>query len=367
MHLTKEEQIFSIYFIPLFILKILDITSENWVLKGIGVLCILLFFLNTINTKYDTKTFNFFLVLLSFSMVLVFTTGKQGIFFSVVMLLAMNGIQANYRIYKICFYLGLVFLLAACIANSKGSEVTRFINGEWVSMLKRSNLLFVSFTAVLSLYLFIYKERLNKGRILILYIVCYLMYTYVGSRTGLLAVFFLLMLISLLRIKQISNITVIKYSCYLFPLFCLLFCVYSGWQYNNSAFLQLLDMMLQGRITQNNAYFERYDISLFGQPIYESTNVNDYWVLDCAYMDMLICSGLIFTVLWIILNIYTIRFFYRRNKMVEVSILMMYALYGITETFLPNCFLNMSFFLYAEYLYKTVPKNKTSLSSNSHE
>ncbi|WP_415940580.1 hypothetical protein [Phocaeicola coprocola] len=125
-------------------------------------------------------------------------------------------------------------------------------------------------------------------------------------------------------------------------------------------------MALQGRIYQNNAYLERYDITLLGQPIYENTSADNYWVLDCAHLDMLICSGLLFTILWTILNICTIRFFYKRNDMVEVSVLMMYALYGITETFLPNCFLNMSFFLFARYLYSILSK-KTYSSISSYE
>lgn len=359
MHLTKAEWAFCIYFLPLFALKLLDITSENWLLKGVGVLCVLGFFMCTLNMKYNAKLFRNFLLLLLYALILVFTTRKQGIFFSVVMLIGLNGIYAERRIYRICLFLGIFFLLVACWMNFKGSEVTRFVNGEWVAMIKRSNLLFVSFTAVLCLYLYIYKEQLTKKRLFFLALPCYLMYVYVGSRTGLLAVLFLLILIVFLRNQAIHDCLVIKYLCVLFPLVCLLFCIYSGLLYNDSPFLNLLDMMLQGRINQNSAYLERYDITLFGQPIYESTDVNDYWVLDCAYMDMLLCSGLLFTILWILLNMCTIHFFYKRNQMVEVAVLMMYALYGITETFLPNCFLNMSFFLFAQYLYRSVQRNES--------
>ena len=46
-----------------------------------------------------------------------------------------------------------------------------------------------------------------------------------------------------------------------------------------------------------------------------------------------------------------IKYMYNNNRMVEVAILVMYAIYGISETFLLNCFLNMSLFLYGEYLY----------------
>lgn len=367
MQLTKEEGIFSIYFLPLFVLKILDITAGNWILKGMGASCVLIFFLCTLKTKYNIKIFRYFIWLLLYSMILILTTEKQGIFFSVVMLLSMYGIHNEQRIYKICFISGSIFFLIACLANSSGSETTRYVNGEWVTMLKRSNLLFVSFTAVLCLYLFINKEHLGKKRILSLCVISFFVYLYVGSRTGLLAICFLFASIILLQKQNIQKLLFVKYICLLFPLLCLLFCIYSGWQYNNSPLLNILDMVLQGRINQNNAYLERYDITLLGQPIYESTNADDYWVLDCAYMDMLICSGLLFTILWTILNICAIRFFYKRNDMIEVSVLIMYALYGITETFLPNCFLNMSFFLFARYLYCTLSKKNKSVFISSYE
>jgi hypothetical protein len=366
MQINKKESIFIIYFLPLFILKILDITSENWVLKGVGASCTLIFFICTIRTKYNIKVFRFFTFLLFYFMILIFTTGKQGIFFSVLMLLGMNGIHNERRIYKICLTFGAFFFIIACLINSNGSETMRYINGEWVSMIKRSNLLFVSFTAILCLYLFLYKNHLTPKKIVFLFTISFLIYLYVGSRTGLLAIYFLLISIILLQKKYISNKLIVKYTCFLFPLLCLLFCIYSGWQYNNSPFLNILDMALQGRIYQNNAYLERYDITLLGQPIYENTSADNYWVLDCAHLDMLICSGLLFTILWTILNICTIRFFYKRNDMVEVSVLMMYALYGITETFLPNCFLNMSFFLFARYLYSILSK-KTYSSISSYE
>lgn len=69
-------------------------------------------------------------------------------------------------------------------------------------------------------------------------------------------------------------------------------------KYDEYSFLKILDMMLQGRIAQNNAYLDRYDIKLFGQHIYEGAENGDFWNLDCAYLDMLICEGLIFAVIY---------------------------------------------------------------------
>lgn len=358
--ISKKEWAFLLYFLPLFAIKLLDITSASILLKLVGVICVLLFALNISQNQYKIQYFRLFVLLILYSAVLVFTSGKQGVFFSMLMLFSMYGINMNKHIYKVCFSVGVLFLVGACINAGNGSEVTRFMNGEWVTMVKRSNLLYVSYTAVLCLYLFMQQEQLTKLEFIAIVVISYCMYLYVGSRTGLGAIALLLVLIVLLKKTKCHKLGIIKYGCILSPLICMVFCVYSGLKYGKNPIWEVLNMMLQGRIEQNNAYLERYDIRLFGQHIYESTDVNDFWILDCAYLDMLICSGLLFALLWIVFNGLVIKYMYERKRMIAVSVLVMYAVYGISETFLPNCFLNMSFFIYGQYIYEHchLQKNK---------
>ena len=50
--------------------------------------------------------------------------------------------------------------------------------------------------------------------------------------------------------------------------------------------------------------------------------------------------------------------------MVEVSIVVVYAFYGGSETLLPNCFMNISLFLYGEYIYSHRIRSVNYLSPN---
>ena len=352
MTLIKSESIFLLYFLPLFAVKLLDITSDSIILKLTGVISCLLFALNVSQIKCQARLFYSFCILFCYAVILLFTSGKQGFLFSLIMLFVLQDVKQNKRIYKACFIVGLVFLVIACINAREGNEVTRFMNGEWITMVKRSNILYISYTAIVCLYLLIEEKHLVVKHILIVTIISYCMYLYVGSRTGFLAIMLMVCAIVLLNIPRLNKSKIMKYGCVLFPLICFLFCLFSGINYGNNPIWELLNMMLQGRIEQNSAYIERYDIKLFGQHIYESTDVNDFWVLDCAYLDMLICSGLLFLVLWIIFNMIVIKYMYEQNKIVAVSMLLMYAVYGISETFLSNSFLNMSFFIYGQYLYE---------------
>ena len=351
MKISTRELAFLVYFLPLFALKMLDITADNNLLKITAGCCFILFAMYMFYMKFNNRLLKLFLLLLIYTVILIFTCGKQGAFFSVVMLLAMKDINMDNKNYKICFWVGVVFFIVACYLNKDGAVAVRFMNGEWVNMNKRSNILYVAFTALVSLYLLIYRDKLNNMRILGVAIVNYLIYMYVGSRTGVVSIFFLVILVLLFRNQYFRRLKIIKYGCIFAPLVCMVFSIFAGLKYDEYSFLKILDMMLQGRIAQNNAYLDRYDIKLFGQHIYEGAENGDFWNLDCAYLDMLICEGLIFAVLWIVVSTALIKYMYNNNRMVEVAILVMYAIYGISETFLLNCFLNMSLFLYGEYLY----------------
>lgn len=295
-----------------------------------------------------------FAILLIYTAILMFTCKKQGAFFSVVMLILMKDINVNRKIYRVCFMVGFIFLFIACFLNIHGVETIRFINGEWQTIIKRDNILYVSFIAVVCLYLLIKRNNLHFREILCILFFSYLMYLYSGTRTGFISMLVLLFLIVILRIEYINNWKLIKYTCVLSPAICMGISWLFALNYKNNHILTTLDKMVQGRIYQGNYYLNLYDIKLFGQPIYESYDSYDYCVLDCAYLDMLICEGVIFLVLWLFANRAVIMYMYNNNKMIEVAILVMYSIYGICETFLPNCFLNVSLFLYGEYLYARI-------------
>lgn len=353
MNLTKYEKAFLIFFVPLFGLKMMDITAENILLKLVGVACFCSFSLFVYKQKYPPKFFGLFNVLLLYSGILVLTSGKQAAFFSVLMMMLMYKVDMNRKIYKYLFNLGLLFLFIFIVIDSVHVPETtmRYLNGEWIEMTKRNNLLFVSFTAVVSLYLLVHRDNLSNMLILKVFVLSILMFGYVGSRTGLLIMIILVVMLFLLQKKWVYSNKLVRFFCITSPLCCMLFCIYTALAYEENEFLIVIDMLFQGRIYQNNLFMNRYAMMPFGQHIVEGADTGgEFLNLDCAYMDFLICEGVIFAILWTLITILVIRYFYDQRRLVEVSILVTYAFYGITETFLPNCFLNISLFLYGEYI-----------------
>lgn len=364
MNLTEKETIFLLYFLPLFSTKILNITSDNIILKVVGLVCFCIYFLYALSKeKYNLRLFKVTIILFLFSIVTIVASGKQGFLFSIIMIMALKDVRNINLIYKICLTIGTIFFIIACIIST-GTESTRYINGEWVTIYKRSNILYVAFIALVCLYLYLQKNKKSKRHIIVILIPAYLAYLYIGSRTGILLIYFLIFLLFILRINRIKQNKLIKFFCCFSPLICMSFSIYSGMAFENSPFLPYLDILLQGRLYQNSLYLNEYNIPLFGQPISEGIINGEYRLLDCAYIDMLLCQGLIFSILWIICTTIVIKYMYEQNRMTEVAILVMYAFYGISETFLSNCFLNMSFFLYAEYMYSIFQHSTNSTYKN---
>lgn len=355
--LSVNEKAFLAYFIPLLGLKLMDITAENVALKLVGIACFIYSLSHIIECNYGKKVFNVLAVLLCYSSLLVVTCGKQAMFFSTVMIILMYRINLNRKIYSILFKSGVFFLLIyVCHSYISGSaeSTTRYLNGEWVEMNKRSNMLYVSYTAVLCLYLLVNRNNVTYVKLLFIILGSILMFFFVGSRTGLLVSLFLVLMLFGFKFDLIRRNIIIKWLCILSPLYSFLFCVYTGLFYEKHLWLLILDKIQQGRIYQNSLFMHDYQILPFGQHLMEKYGENsngEYLNLDCGYLDLLLCEGFVFAFLWVTITIILIKHYYEKKKMVEVSILVMYAFYEITENFLPNCFLNPSLFLYGEYLY----------------
>ena len=327
MKLKVKEFRFLLFFLPIYFCKLLNITPSNKWFVLLSIMCFTSLVYGSCKKKISGKIFCILMVLALYTGLMVFTCGKQGPFFSVMIILALHGIEDKRRIYKVSFWVGIIAVLVSCYIERNGAIGVRYIGGEWTEVYKRSNILYISFVAVVSFYIFLIKEKkMEIWRLLAILFIGYAMYKYSGSRTGLVIIVLLVLMLFAFRFKAFDN-------------------------------------MLQGRIRLGSLYFDRNDISIFGQHLYHNYSPNDFWNLDCAYYYMLLGYGLIYTIVWLWLSCKLIKYLYDRNRFFEVAVMVIYAVYGMTETFLPNGFLNASIFLYAEYLYHILGDRKQGVNA----
>ena len=349
--ISYRELRFLVYFLPIFALKLMNITAENKALVWISIVCFGIQIVGFINEKMPKRSVALLAVAVMFTAILVITCGKQGAFFSTIMILGLYKINPKRIVYKVCFWVGVAFVIVSAHIERNGGVVMRYINGTWTSVYKRSNILFISFFAVLCLYLYLQKpNKMSLFKLLIIWAMGYGMYRYSGSRTGFLVLNVLVIMLFLLRNKKICNNRLVRFLCVNSPIIGFLLSYIMAFFYNRNPSLYAVNSMLQGRLALGQRYLNTYSIKLFGQHIFEDFSPDNYWCLDCAYLDMLLCYGAIFSLIWIVLTKNVLKWLYRENRYIEVATVVAYSVYGISETFLPNGFLNVSIFLYAEYI-----------------
>jgi hypothetical protein len=350
MRLSVKELGFLLFFLPIFFLKMINKVASDRILVFVSLICLFAFAFFLLYKKIPQKSLLCIVLLAIYTFILVMTSGKQGAFLSVVTIIALNNVNNKKNIYKICFVVGIAALLVFMYTERVGYETIRYMNGEWITMVKRSNILYIAFMAVVSLFL-LQRRKLKWGEIGVISLLGYGMYLYTGSRTGLLSFSVFVFVSALTKIKFICRLKLFKWGCIMLPAICFLFSVITSYFYGKAPILNILDTYMQGRLTQGQKYISTYSLKLLGQRIFESTDPSNFWNLDCAYLDMLICYGVGFAFLWIVSSILVIRWLYASGRYAEMAMMVTYAVYGISETFLPNCFLNVSLFLYAEWIY----------------
>lgn len=356
MVLSKSELHFLIFFLPLFFAKLIDLTATDAELVAIAAFSFAFFIIKVLHENFSRKELITWVFLGAFATLLMFVCGKEGFLFSIIMMISIRNVDLT-KIYKICFFFGIFGVLLSMYIAREGMYVPRY-NGTWQSVYKRSNILYISYMAIVSLFCLCKKNKFKFIHGILILIISVGMYKYSGSRTGIIVTLLLLIFILALSSKPIRKSKIVKWVCSIFPIICCGINYFICCEYRKFDFLYILDRLMQGRLDMGKHFLDIYNVKLFGQKIFESTNANNYMVLDAAYLDMLLCYGLLFLILWLITTCIVIQYLYKQDRYVEIAVIMMYSVYGISETFLPNCFLNVSIFLYGEFAYSVFRKEK---------
>lgn len=344
----KHDLFFLLYFVPLFFVKLLTFDASSNILKTVAVICFGLFALQIMmEKKYQKKELMIWVIFGAYLALLVLTCGKEGALFSLIAIISMRKTRII-RNQSILFYIGILGVLLCLYMTSDTREAIRYVGGAWVSITKRSNIAFISFFAVVNIYLMTFKKNSLKT-IGVVGILSYLVFKYTGCRTGMGCAIILLFLLFFYRYRWFQKSRVVKFFSCVTPTICFVISIALVYVYNSGNKIGiLLNSVLQGRLRQGSMFLDTYNPKLFGQKLAENFSSSNFFVLDSAYLDMYLCYGVIFSVLWVALTTYVIYWAYKKNNYIGVAIIVSYAVFGIAETFLPNCFLNPSLLLYGE-------------------
>ena len=336
-------------FIPMVFIKSIGMGSSDiaavWV-----TLVALLGSLLALNHMHLCRTEKYvWLLLLTLGLIIMLTTGKYIVFLSIYSLFAINKLNLQKLIKVISIVCFVAFLIVILTNWNNFSYETRLINGEWTGIIKRSNGIYVSFFMLFNLFLLNNKKK-HVFEYVIYAIVGVATYMYTTSRTGIVCFLFEFFLLFLFSRKGFQKSKIVKFFVCYSPI--IIFAVIVGVTvfYSYIPGIDYVNLLLQHRLVQCSKIVSLYPITLLGQHVTISTVIETYLVMDNTYINLLVNYGLILSLLWILINIKTLKYLYKTSNYYGLVVVMAYSLYGITESFVIVSFLNASFLLYSEYL-----------------
>ena len=197
--------------------------------------------------------------------------------------------------------------------------------------------------------LYLTKGNCSLSKFIFLVILAFLVFFLCVTRVQLLVniiMFIAFLLIYKTRWNFFSGKKWIPVALFSYPLMALfVFYIFSDKQFIDRDLLIFLNLIFNGRLSFNQEAFEKFDITWCGNEVETSmgTAVDEYFFIDCGYIDVLMRYGFIITSF--ILLSFSIAF-YRIYKARE-SFLFAYMMLFVLVSFVNNFFFASQFFPYA--------------------
>lgn len=350
MKMNYEYLAACVFFVPMFIIKGLGMGGTDKLAVIITFISLLCSIIPIVTSKYSRNEIIIWSVILAFLLVNMILSGKYIVFMSAYALFLLSHINCK-RFIKFLFPISILILIILIILNiDQGSLQIRYISGEWQNITKRSNGIFVAFYTAVNLYILQFGRKIKKLHILVIFVLTLLLFFYTGSRTGCVCSIILCIMLFFARNKRLlSNMLVRKIIVFL-PILFPLVSIGTNYMYGKITFLFYLNSMLQNRLYYGKFFLDHYGFSLLGQKIVVSYNEATYQVMDNTYLNLFINYGIIVGILWMIINIRTLKLLLKDEQYNCVCIIVGYMFYAISESFVIVLFVNMSVFLYCSYI-----------------
>lgn len=305
-----------------------------------------------VSTDY-TKRELVWMISLTIAVGLVFLVNRQKTL--IITLMAVCGTKnVNLiKIFKVMFYSRfvctiavLLFILIGVIPNTSfelpkaGELITVYSYGYG-----HPNTFFINIFILVLLLIMIYKEKLKWYLYIILTAALFVAHKLVMSRTG--WYLYLLLCVLLLLYHVIKKKSYKKYITKMFiclPVGICLISFFVPFMYKNqNSFAIWLNQFVTGRIFLMSEAFSNIPFSLFGY--------KDVYILDNAYMNLMLNYGVVCLVLYVCFITFTMVALRKRNCEYELIIMGVTALFAFMEVaplhvFWSPCLLYMSILLF---------------------
>ena len=324
------------------------------VLLGVISLVISLF-----NNKFTKKEKQYFCVGMIATIMCYVLTGLQheGILtiiptiFGIKNVNIKNVLKTMFYTLSIIFIIFIIFNIIGIIPYEITYKIDKFgTEYKMISLGKQhGNPLYLCIFCLISLYMYINKEKMNWKKYVSCITVTLFGYILFQSRTALILSVILIFGFLVIQKSKINNINkFLKFMLrnFHFIMFIMVIAL-STFMYNTKIAL-MLDNIITSRLTCSHFYFESYGVTLLPRKILESL------VFDNMYGVVTIHYGIIFVVFYCLIYQKTIKKLLENKKYIEVFLIIIYALYAYSEKGFLKVFCNFPMLFIAYLLYDNI-------------
>lgn len=284
------------------------------------------------NKKIKIKYF-LYIIFLIFVLVSSFVANDRSLIKLAFLLMAMETIDFNQLIkkdLKIRSFLLLV-LMILCVVGIVDAEVIEFRNGlpRYNFGMAHPNSFAFELTIIYFDYLYLKSLKTKKIDLMaFLLAVTFIIFIYlfVGSRTNMLVIMLILIGYVFKQKLNLKNkiFNLILQNSFLIFLILSIICSYF---YPNDLLLKL-DGLFSRRLYLANYYINTYGLKILGSDIF----CDQYFVLDNAYINLLVRFGLLTTIILSMLYVLNFKLILKHNNKMLLIIMLVLMIYGLFET-----------------------------------
>ena len=349
------------FFIILVISKVMGLDNKKFIFILLTFFALIHLIIKILNDKYNIRQFMMIVLLILLGGIIFLYSKKPTVLISIVAIVFAKNISFD-KLIKLVFnvrLIGFILVVSACLTGAidniksyrlldNGEILTRYSLG-----FSHPNTAYLNFFILVLLYLYIYFDKVRWVNYMVIIIISQIMYTITGSRTGYIIAVLSMFITCILKHKKLRNNKIIKIMIQITPIICALVSILGGILYDSSNILfKTMDNLLSGRIQLSNRFLNTYSIKPFGQVIIEGGDINgSYLRIDNGYVALLLGYGFFIFILYIVFQTLILKKYIREFKYKEILLIIIFSIYGITEVYIYNAFINISLLFMSDLLY----------------
>lgn len=323
--------------------------------------------------RWNSVTLTYAITIFAIACITTIITRRTGVILTVMATVAMKDINREklmkwiLKLWTCCMAVVLIGVACGIISDRVVNE-----NGKtWHGMgYLTGNLFSASAVILVILYVYYKKEKIKYVELFLLVLVNYIVYQYSASRSGFIVGITAVLLDGILKVikkrRLLMKLTLLGLLIGIILVFSFSFILpllYNGDWGSNSP-VSVLNRALTGRIQHGKTVFLSDPITLFGNPNELSA------FIDNSYVFSLMKYGVVVTIMLCIVYALAIKSMFQRKDVYGICVIFLFVIYGFTEQFFINSFMNYSFLLVGNEMINVVlrgPRQGCCLKERKHD